>query len=117
MSVMPWTGAIPVPSGTAFVNAVLRHGDEVLPVFDLAAKLRVQVKGAKPLCVIAKRRDGPMALCIDAEIPSLQTVEAAAIRPAAGGSEVTGFCLVGEDEVPVYSLTTLGLAPATRGRA
>jgi chemotaxis signal transduction protein len=117
LSVLPWTEGIPVPSGTAFVNAVLRHGDDVLPVFDLAAKLRVQVRGAKPLCVIAKRRDGPMAICIDAEIPSLQTVEVAAIRPTGGGSEVTGSCLVGAEEVPIYSLTTLGLASAPRGQA
>lgn len=119
MSVLPWAEAIPVPSGTAFVNAVLRHGDDVLPVFDLAAKLRVQVKGARPLCVIAKRRDGPIAVCIDGEIPSLQTVEAAAVRLAAGGSDIAGSCLVGDEEVPIYSLTTLGLppSPSPRGQA
>lgn len=117
MSVLPWTDAIPVPSGTAFVNAVLRHGEDVLPVFDLAAKLRVQIKGDKPLCVIAKRKDGPMVVCIDAEIPSLQTVEAAAIRPVAGSSDITASCFLGEQEVPIYSMTTLGLSPATRGQA
>lgn len=109
MSVQPWTEAIPVPSGTAYVNAVLRQGEDVLPVFDLAAKLRVQVKGSRPLCVIAKRKDGPMAVCIDADIPALLTVDASAVKPAAGGSDITGFCLVGAEEVPIYSLTTLGL--------
>jgi chemotaxis signal transduction protein len=116
MSVLPWTGAIPVPSGTAYVTAVLRQGEDVLPVFDLAAKLRVQVKGSKPLCVIARRKDGPMAVCIDSDIPALQTVEASTVKPAAGGSDITGFCMVGAEEVPIYSLATLGLS-ASQGRS
>src|SRR5689334_24767624 len=73
--VWPWTEAIPVPSVTPFMNAVLRRGEDILPVFDLAGRLKVQIKTQTALCLLAKRRDGPMAVCIDGEIPALQLVD------------------------------------------
>jgi chemotaxis signal transduction protein len=109
--VFPWADAMPVPSGTAFVNAIIRRGDEVLPVFDLASRLNLHVAGASPWGLIAKRRDGPIALRIDGEIPSLRSVEAGALRSAAGGeADIAGTCLLGNEEVPIYSLATLGLS-------
>ncbi|HVG02161.1 MAG TPA: chemotaxis protein CheW, partial [Nitrospira sp.] len=36
--VMPWPGAIPVPSDTPCVTALVRQDTRCLPVFDLAAK-------------------------------------------------------------------------------
>jgi chemotaxis signal transduction protein len=33
-----WTEVVSVPSGTAHINAVLRHGEDILPVFDLAGR-------------------------------------------------------------------------------
>lgn len=102
--VWPWTNAMPVPSGTAFMNAVVRRGEDVLPVFDLAAKLNVQVRGESPLCLIAKRKDGSMAICIDEEIPTLHVVEQAAIHRTTGTqAEAVDACLIGTDEVPIYS--------------
>jgi len=102
--VWPWTHAMPVPSGTAFVNALLRRGEDVLPVFDLAARLNVQVRGATPLCLIAKRKDGDMAIRIDEEIPTLHVVEQAAIHRTTGThAEAVDTCLIGTDEVPIYS--------------
>lgn len=108
--VRPWRRAIPIPSRTPFVGSVVRHGDEVLPVYDLAARLGVRVAEGAPLCLIAKRRDGLMAVCIDAEIPTLHAVDPAGIRPATRQDpDVVGTCVVGGEEVPVYSLTSLGL--------
>ncbi len=107
--VWPWIEAIPIPSGTAHIRAMMRRGDDVLPVFDLAEWLHVQVQGAAPLCLIAKRRDGPMAVCIDADIPTLQTIDASAIKPSPNpGSEEAGHCQIGSEEIPLYSLLTLG---------
>ena len=63
--IWPWTPTMPVPSGTPFVNAVMRRGDEVMPVFDLADRLRVRVEESGRLCLIAKRRDGPMAVLME----------------------------------------------------
>jgi chemotaxis signal transduction protein len=109
--VWPWTGSIPVPSGTAFVKAVTRRGDEVLPVFDLAGRLGVAVEGASPLCLIAKRRDGPLAICIDADIPTLHAIEPDSVQPVhPGDPDAIGTCRLGADYVPVYSLAALGLA-------
>jgi chemotaxis signal transduction protein len=113
--VRPWTGALPVPSRTPFIKALVRHGDEVLPVYDLAGRFRSAVTDAQPLCLVAKRRDGPMAICIDADIPTLQSVDPAAVRRTAGQDpDMTGTCQLGAEEVPVYSLKILGLAPSDR---
>jgi hypothetical protein len=103
---------MPVPSGTPFVNAVMRRGDEVLPVFDLADRLRLKVEEFGRLCLIAKRRDGPMAVCIDGDIPTLHVLDPDGIR-SAGGTEgdVVGICRIGDHEVQICSLAQLGLSP------
>ena len=107
--VWPWTEPMPVPSETPYVNAVLRRGEEVLPVYDLAGRLEAQVTAARPLCLIAKRRDGPMAVCIDGDVPLMQTVEASAVHPVSGEApDVLGRCAIGTEEMLIYSLATLG---------
>ncbi|SRR6266540_3026045 len=108
--IRPWADAMPVPSRTPSVNALIRYGEEVLPVFDLAGFLKVRVQGGAPLCLIAKRRDGRIALRIDAEMPRLVTVEADALtQPAEPDSNVLGLFLAEGKEVPIYSLVNLGL--------
>lgn len=108
--VRPWTDAVPVPSRTPFVNAMVRDGEEALPVFDLADLLKRQVQGDAPLCLIAKRRDGRIALRIDAEMPQLVTVEADTLRPPAEpDANVLGLCQIEGEDVPIYSFANLGL--------
>jgi chemotaxis signal transduction protein len=107
--VRPWTGAMPVPSRTPFVHALTRHGEDVLPVFDLAGMLQLQVRGTSPMCLIAKRQDGPMAICIDAEIPALTTVEPTALYPPAQPDpNILWQCQIEGKEVSIYSFTHLG---------
>src|SRR3989442_14085359 len=53
----PWTDPMPVPSHTPFMNAPLRHDEEVLPVYDLAARLEQQARGAPPPCLVAKQEN------------------------------------------------------------
>ncbi len=110
--VWPWTQAMPVPSATAFVGAVLRRGGDVLPVFDLAGRLNLQVQGQAPLCLIGKHRLGPFAIRIDAQIPTLVTVGRDAYR-ADGGSEpgVEAHCMIDAEELAVMSLATLLRSP------
>ena len=111
--VSPWTEAMPVPSLTPYVNAVLRQGDEILPVFDLARLLMVQVSKTERLCLRAKRQDGLMAVCIDADVPTLHQVEAKTVRPAPSGAPgAIGLCAIGPEEVPIYSWATLGKTDA-----
>ena len=108
--IRPWADAMPVPSRTPSVNALVRYGEEVLPVFDLAGFLKLQVRGNAPLCLIAKRRDGRIVLRIDADMPQLITVAADTLRPPAEpDSNVLGLCQIDGKEVPIYSLANLGL--------
>ena len=111
--VLPWTDAMPVPSLTPHVNAVVRQGEEILPVFDFARLLMVQVSKTEPLCLRVKRHDGLMAVCIDPDVPTLHQVEAKAVRPASSGLPgVVGMCSIGSEEVPIYSWAMLGQTPA-----
>lgn len=108
--IWPWTEGMSIPSGTPYVGAVLRQGEDILPVYDLAARLGVQVNGSALLCLIAKRKDGPMAVCIDGDIPTLKSVSEESIRPVAWkDSDVIGTCRIEAEELPVYSLAQLGL--------
>jgi chemotaxis signal transduction protein len=109
--IWPWTEAVSIPSGTPYVSAVLRRGEDVLPVFDLAGRLSVQVKGSGRFCLIAKRTDGPMAVCIDGDIPTLHSVSEDSIRSGVWKeSDVIGTCQIDTEELPIYSLAHLGLS-------
>lgn len=107
--VSPWTEAMPVPSLTPYVNAVVRQGEEILPVFDLARLLMVQVSRTDCLCLRARREDGPMAVCIDGGVPTLHQIEAKAVQPASSGAPgVIGICTIDSEEVPIYSWAAIG---------
>jgi len=108
--IWPWTEAVPGPRGTPHITAVVRHGKEILPVFDVAGRLNAHLKGGTFLCLIAKRKDGPMAVCIDGAIPTLHVVREDSIRPVAWkDSDVIGTCRIETEQLPVYALTHLGL--------
>jgi chemotaxis signal transduction protein len=79
--VAPWGERIPVPSRTPFVSSLVKRDKDVLPVYDLASQLDRDIEGESALCLVARHIDGPMAICIDGDIPSLYTVDAAQVRP------------------------------------
>ena len=107
--VSPWTGSIPVPSRTPFVQAMLKRDQHVMPVYELANRLSRILQGDSLLCLVARHVDGPMAICIDAAVPSLETVDAAAIRPTIGGDlETLGSVTIGGDDVEIVALQRLG---------
>lgn len=107
--VWPWTDAMPVPSDTPYLNALLRHDEEVLPVYALAARFNVRVEGAASLCLVAKHHKGPLALQIDPDLPTVHRVELASIRPGASSErDCLGSCLIEGQDVPLYSLRALG---------
>lgn len=111
--VHPWTGAMRVPSRTPYVNALMRNGEDVLPVFDLAGMLNLRVQGDTPMCLIAKRQDGPMAICIDATIPTLTTVESTALYPPAQPDpNILWQCQIDGITVPIYAFSNLATPPA-----
>ena len=106
-----WKGSISVPSRTPFVSAVVRQDAVVLPVFNLAGLLRVAVQGDELLCLTAKHRDGLMAICIDAEMPVLHTLDVTAIKAYRGNEfKAVGTFTNGFDEIPIISLAQLGSA-------
>jgi chemotaxis signal transduction protein len=107
--VSPWTESMPVPSRTPFVQAMLKRGDRVMPVYDLASRLSSPVQGDLLLCLEARHLDGPMAICIDADVPSLETVDATAIRPNGREDiETLGTVTIGGEDVAIVALQRLG---------
>lgn len=106
-----WRESFPVPSQTPFVSAVVRQDQGVFPVFDLARLLQVRVQGEAALCLLVKQPEGAMAICIDEEMPSLQTLDMGSVHPYRGGDLPAAESVsVGFDEVPILSLARLGNA-------
>jgi hypothetical protein len=88
---------------------MLKRDNHVMPVYDLAARLSRTVQGDPLLCLVARQLDGPMAICIDADVPSLETVDATAIRPNDRGDiETLGSVTIGENDVAIVELQRLG---------
>jgi chemotaxis signal transduction protein len=107
--VSPWTESMPVPSRTPFVQAMLKRRDYVMPVYDLASRLNSPVQGDLLLCLEARHLDGPMAICIDADVPSIETVDATAIRPNDREDiETLGTVTIGGEDVAIVALQRLG---------
>jgi len=105
-----WGSDMPIPSRTPFMNRLLRYGDEVLPVYDLAARLKVRVVDSRPLCLIARHQQGRMAICVDGEIPTLRPWDARCIGPSSSGErDVLGTYQLEAETIPIYSLATLGI--------
>lgn len=112
--IAPWANSIAVPSRTPFVQAMVRREKEVLPVYDLAARLNRSLLGDPLLCLVAKHVDGPMAICIDGDMPSLHTIEAGTLQFSTRTDiETIGSFNDGNGEIPVVAFQTLG-GSATR---
>ena len=115
--VMPWPGAMAVPSDTPFVTSLVRQEKGCLPVFDLAAKFNRTMREDESLCLIVKHVDGPLAICIDSRVPSLHTVARSAMQYRVGNDpDIAGTCVVGEEELPIINLTTLGVSSSRPAR-
>ena len=101
---------MPIPSRTPFIRCLTRHGDEVLPVYDLAARLKLSIVGARQLCLIARHQRGPLAIRIDAEVPTIRPLDASylTLLPKKA-NDILGSYQVGAEAIPIYSLATLGL--------
>ena len=107
--VSPWSETIPVPSRTPFVQAMLKRDNHVMPVYDLAARLNRALEGEPLLCLVVRHLDGPMAICIDAAMPSLQAVNPSSIRPNSSGDiESLGLVTIGAQDVAIVALQRLG---------
>lgn len=101
---------MPIYSRTPFITCLTRQGDEILPVYDLAARLNLSLLGAPPLYLIAKHHQGPLAIRIDAELPTIRPLDASCVRLSTNKeSDILGSYQVGAEAIPIYSLATLGL--------
>lgn len=104
-----WSESIPVAGRTPFVTAMVRQGQTVLPVFDLAASLHLIVQGGRPLCLKVRHPLGEMAMRIDEEIPVLHTFNPAALQTYQGDDlPAEGSYTNGLDEIPILSVSRLG---------
>jgi chemotaxis signal transduction protein len=107
--VRPWISEMPVPSRTPFVGAIVRDGEELLPVFDLAGRLSLEPVRISPWCLILKRADGPVVVRVDGEMPQIQAVRADTLRPPEKSApDFDAVCRIGTEEVSVLSVMTLG---------
>ena len=113
--IAPWINSIAVPSRTPFVQGMLRREKELLPVYDLAARLNRPLQGDPLLCLVAKHVDGPMAICIDGDMPWLHTIDAGALQLSARTDiETIGCFNDGNGEIPIVALQALGGSAARR---
>ncbi len=114
-----WQHATPVPSDTPFVNAMVRFDEKCMPVYDLAGKLNQTLDTDSPLCLMIKHEDGPMAICIDAHIPSLHMVDPSTIQGRdSEDADIAGVCSAGDEQVTVINCARLGKgAVSTLGRS
>jgi hypothetical protein len=104
-----WAEPILVAGRTPFITSVVRQGQTVLPVFDLAASLRLTVQGSSPLCLRVKHSLGEMAMFIDEEIPVLHTLDPATLQTYHGKDLPSdGSYTNGLDEIPILSVSQLG---------
>ena len=111
--IVQWPSVVPVPSQTPFVNAVAWRGKEVLPIFDLAGQFQLTIESDPPLCLLAKHEDGLMAVCIDSEMPILQSIDHASIQLSDGADPVVvGTCTIDDQPIDLLCLTRLGKSPA-----
>jgi hypothetical protein len=107
--ISPWNESIPVAGQTPFVTAVVRQGQTLLPVFDLAAFLHRAVQGSSPLCLRVKHPLGEMAMCIDEDIPILHTFDPATLQVYHGKDlPAEGSYTSDLDEIPILSVSRLG---------
>ncbi|MDX2251455.1 MAG: chemotaxis protein CheW [Nitrospira sp.] len=106
-----WREPISVASRTPFVSGVVRLGQTVLPIWDLAARLGLSPRGSERLWLQAKHTLGAMAICIDDEMPVIETVERIAVRPYHGRDvPAHGSFSSGTVEIPILALSLLGSA-------
>lgn len=115
--VMPWSGSIAVPSDTPCVAALVRQDTRCLPVFDLAAKFNRAMHEESALCLIVKHIDGPLAICIDPQVPSLHMVARSSMHYQSGSDpDIAGTCVADDEELPIINLTTLGVSSISAGK-
>jgi chemotaxis signal transduction protein len=106
--IVPWVEPIPVAGRTPFITSVVRQGQTVLPVFDLAASLRLTLQGSSPLCLRVKHSLGEMAMYIDEEIPVLHTLDPATLQTYHGKDVPSdGSYTNGLEEIPILSVSQL----------
>jgi chemotaxis signal transduction protein len=99
---------LPIPSRTPFLRHLVRDGDQVLPVYDLAGRLNLHAV-IPSLYIIAKHRLGPMAVRVDGEMPTVHQAQPGQISPSdAADPDVLGTFFYGSEAAPIYSFVNLG---------
>jgi chemotaxis signal transduction protein len=107
--VSPWTESIAVPSRTPYVQSMLKRENDVLPIYDLGAQLNASPQGDPLLCLVARHVDGLMAICIDAQVPSLQTVDTGDIRSSERDDlDTLGTFVTDGEDIAIVALNRLG---------
>ena len=108
VGVTSWSAFVPVTGETPFLSGLVRQDQEVLPVCDLAGRLRVVIEGGHPLCLVAKHPLGNMAICIDDTVPVMQRFDSVSLRGYSGNElPAEQSCVVDMEEIPILHLSQL----------
>ena len=108
VGVTSWSASVPVMGETPFVSGLVRQDQVVLPVFDLAGRLRVSVEGGHPLCLVAKHPLGNMAICIDGVMPTMQMCDSVHLQTYQGNDlPAEQSCVVDLEEIPILHISQL----------
>lgn len=108
-SVAPWIDGIPVPSRTPFVSGLINRDDDIMPVYDLGARIDRCPEGEPLLCLVARHWDGPMAICIDSTLPLIRTIETSQIGESQQTDlETLGSFHEGGHKIEILALKSLG---------
>jgi purine-binding chemotaxis protein CheW len=70
---------IPVPCVPSFVAGIANVRGEIMPVFDLAALLKVPSDGTKRALIVASSNDNSVAFCVEA-VGEARTVQLSALQ-------------------------------------
>jgi purine-binding chemotaxis protein CheW len=109
--IVPYAGSTPVPTAPAFIEGIIVHGGEVVPIVDLRRRLfpALQEPAPNPLVLVAATTAGTVGFKVD-EVRRIVTVETDSFLPPpaiVGG--VRGELLVGV--VPVGEEISLLIDP------
>jgi len=108
VGVTSWSASIPVTGETPFLSGLVRQDQVVLPVCDLAGRLRVSVEGGHPLCLVTKHPLGHMAICIDETVPVMQVCDSVRLRTYQGNDlPAEQSCVVDMEEIPILHISQL----------
>lgn len=108
-AVVPWPTSMRVPSTTPNLNEVVRRGNQVTAVYDLAEPWSLSVDRDAALCLVVKWGSTDAVVRVDSQIPSLETAETDMISSTVDRQPgLVGMWQFQGIEIPLVSFRQMG---------